>query len=96
MSERMDYFEWFEKFKPVKNHIETNASFDGTMFETYGAEYAFVAEMAERDPSRVWTLVDSGEDDMDIVAGWHFVNRMAYFITEVGFSDAEKDLVVEG
>lgn len=96
MSERMDYDVWFEKFKPVTNHIDDNATFEGCMFETYGAEYAFVAEMVERDPSRVWTLVDSGEDDMDIVAGMHFVNRMGYFITEVGFSDAEKDLTVEG
>jgi hypothetical protein len=96
MSERMDYFEWFEKFKPVANHIETNASFDGTLFETYGAEYDFVAEMVEMDGSRVWTLVESDGDDMSILAGWHLVNRQGYFITEVGFSDAEKDLVVEG
>ncbi len=25
----MSFDEWFEEYKPIKNHIDTNASFDG-------------------------------------------------------------------
>lgn len=96
MEKRMDYELWCEQFKPVTNHIDDNAGYDGCLFETYGPEYAFIAELAESQPNRVWTLLDSDGEDLDIVAGWHFVNRLGYFVTEVGFDAASSDLVVEG
>ena len=34
--------EWFDTYKPIKNHLDENASFDGHMFETYDGEVAFV------------------------------------------------------
>jgi len=38
----MDYDEWVDTYKPIPNNIDKNASFDGMMFETYGAEVEFV------------------------------------------------------
>ena len=79
----MTYEEWAEKFRPIKNHIDDNASFDGTMFETYGAEFEEVVKVANTEPRRVWTYVSG--DAETITDGLHFVNRMGYFITEVPF-----------
>jgi hypothetical protein len=74
---------WEEKYKPIKNHLDDNASFDGIMFETYGEELDFVKAQA---PNTIWTYGEE-DDKVFIQAGWHFVNRLGYFITEVPFDD---------
>jgi hypothetical protein len=35
----MTYDEWIEKYRPIKNPLNPDAPYDGTMFETYGQEY---------------------------------------------------------
>lgn len=76
--------EWEATYKPIKNHIAKNASFDdgqgGIMFETYGDEVAFVKE---QDPACIWTEGDGDDGGSYIWNGWSFVNRLGYFITEV-------------
>ena len=76
--------QFFDQFKPIKNHFDANASYDGHMFETYGQEYEFVNEQLKVNPLKVWTLVEGCDDDnLYITEGWHFVNRLGYFVTEV-------------
>ncbi len=70
-------------FRPKANYLNPNASFDwgegyGTLYETYGDELAFVKSQSA---DTVWTLL-SGDGDV-IVSGFHFVNRLGYFITEL-------------
>jgi hypothetical protein len=68
---------WEAKYKPVTNQ------FDGTdKFETYGEELDFVRA---QDPRCIWTLVDGDDGNLYIVDGYHLVNRLNYFITEVPF-----------
>ena len=68
---------WEEKYKPFTNQ------FDGSdKFETYGEELEFVRA---QDPRCVWTLVDGDDGNLYIVDGYHFVNRINYFVTEVPF-----------
>ena len=87
----LTFDEWLETYKPITNHIDTNASFqneegEGIMFETYGEEVAFVKQ---QDPNRIW-MYGSGDDGGTYIwSGWGFVNRLGYFITEVPFSDSE-------
>ena len=76
----MDYDEWVATYKPILNHIDTNASFDGTMFETYGDEVEFVKA---QDENRIWMYGDGDNGNTYIWSGWGFVNRIGYFITEV-------------
>lgn len=79
--------EWFEKYKPIKNSIDTNASFDGHMFETYGDELEFVKS---QDPNRIWTYGDGDNGSTFIWSGYHIVNRIGYFITEVPFENDDE------
>lgn len=79
-----------ELYKPIQNHIDPNASWSGTLFETYGEEEAYVREQAQKNPKKVWTLLD-GDDDMYIVAGFHFVNRVGYIITENEWETGEEE-----
>lgn len=76
----MDFDTWFDMYKPISNHIDTNASFDGAMFETYGDEVAFVKE---QDPAYIWMYGDGDDGGSYVWSGWGFVNRIGYFITEV-------------
>ena len=80
----MDFDEWCDKYKPVINHIDSNASFDngygGIMFETYGDEVAFVKEQPE---ANIWMYGQGDDGGTYVWNGWGFVNRLGYFITEV-------------
>lgn len=76
--------QFVDLYKPIGNHLDPNASFDwgdgiGTLFETYGDEAAFVKSQR---PESIWTLLDC-DGRLYIVSGWHYVNRLGYFITSV-------------
>lgn len=69
-------------FRPIANHLNANATCDwgdgyGTLFETYGEDLAFIQT---QPPEKVWTWV-SGDDGDYITSGFHFVNRVGYFVT---------------
>ena len=85
------YNEWVERYKPLKNSLDTNAAYDGCMYETYGKEYE---EVTKAPPQTVWTLISDDEGEDCIVAGWHYVNRLGYFITEKSW-DSGVELVLD-
>ncbi len=70
---------FWERFKPLKNHLVPSAPFDDCMFETYGPELAFVQSQSE---ALVWTVLDC-DGEIFIGSGWHFVNRLGYIIASV-------------
>lgn len=77
--------EWEATYKPISNNIVENASFQdesgkGIMFETYGAELEFVKKA---NPLHIWTYGDGDDGGSYIWNGFHFINRLGYFITEV-------------
>lgn len=83
----MTFEEWLSKYKPIDNHLDKNASFqdergNGIMFETYGTELEYVLSVANTEPQRVWTYMD-GDTGTFVGDGYHLVNRIGYFITEV-------------
>lgn len=80
----MEFEEFVETYKPITNHIDTNASFDGLMFETYGDEYEFVKST---NPNCIWMYGDGDDGGSYLWSGWGFVNRLGYFITEVPFPE---------
>jgi hypothetical protein len=71
--------EWVAQYKPIVNTIDPEASWDGTMYETYGQELLAVQNA---DPNCVWTYLDT-DNGTAISAGMGYVNRIGYFITEV-------------
>lgn len=78
-----------QRFRPIPNHLDTNASEDfgegGCLFETYGAELDHVRA---HPSSRIWTIID-GDDETLIVSGYHLCNRIGYILTEMPVSDGE-------
>jgi hypothetical protein len=84
----MDFDEWCDTYKPIINHIDSNASFDngngGVMFETYGDEVEFVKSQS---PENIWMFGQGDDGGTYVWNGWGFVNRLGYFITEVPCPD---------
>lgn len=80
MSKFMTYDHWFDTYKPIKNTLTNGEDYH---FETYGNEYEFIKA---QDQNKVWTEVD-GDEGTYIISGWHFVNRIHYYITEEPWED---------
>ena len=75
--------DFYEYFKPIANHIDKNAAYDGFMFETFGTEFDFV--LSKFDESVIWTIIE-GDDGVTICAGLHWVNRIGYIISTLPYS----------
>lgn len=73
--------EFFAQFKPIKNHLVPETSYEGCMFETYGAELEEVKKALASNPLTIWTIV-SVDGEMIISQGYNFVDRVGYLITE--------------
>ena len=81
---RMRYAAWLVRYKPIVNSLVEDAPYDGYMFETYGAELQVVQAARKK---HVWTLIDTGRKHPTITSGFHFVNRLGYFLTEKPCND---------
>ena len=79
----LSYDQFVEMFKPVKNHIDSNASFDGLLYETHGAELEYVRSCPTET---VWTVLDCDECQV-ITSGYHHVNRLGYIVCDVAVAD---------
>lgn len=74
--------EFYERFEPLKNHIEKNASFDGCMYETYDEEYEYIVDQHCNNKNvQVWTIVTGEDDSMFYETGIRRVNRVGFLIT---------------
>jgi len=81
--------QWIAKYKPKKNPFNPNASWEGTLFETYGEEVKHVLDYLDHlGNHHVWTYLET-ETGTAISAGWSFVNRIGYFITEVPWENLD-------
>jgi len=82
----MDINEWEEKYKPITNHLDDNASLGGVMFETYGEELEFVRAQTNKN---IWTYQDGDEGSLIITSGFRLIDRIGYVITEVPWEEYE-------
>ena len=85
---------WYEKYTPVKNKLDNNAAFDGCMFETYDKELEYVKNSANKS-KKVWTIVEGDYGTLMISAGFHFVNRQGYLITEEDYPSEAAYVILE-
>jgi hypothetical protein len=67
-------------------------SFGGCMYETFGEELEYVKAQPNK---RIWTIVDTDGDDLIVIAGFHFVNRLGYLITDEEWSDENEEYIFD-
>lgn len=90
---------FYDKYKPIYNHIEhkeyTQGQTEGNeigsvmYFETYGEDLEFVKK---HDDKFIWTLIDV-DDKHYIVQGFHFVNRLNYLISSKPFERGQREFL---
>lgn len=73
--------------------INDMAPYSGCMYETHGEEIAYVLEVANKTPRKVWTII-SVDGWEGIVAGYHLVNRLGYLITDEEWESETEEYVV--
>lgn len=81
---------WEAKYQPMQNPFG-DKGWNGTMFETYGEDLAFVSKVPD---NQVWTWVD-GDEGTWIISGFHWVNRIGYFITTVPLEEEYAEIQVD-
>ena len=87
---QISWQEFVDEFQPVKNQFDKDAAYDGYMFQT---DDICIPNMLKFTPACLWTLLSEGNETW-IANGYHFVNRLGYFITEIPFpidSEIEAD-----
>ena len=84
--EKLTENEFDEKFTPVENHLDDNASFSGCMFETYGEEVDYVFKLS-KTTKKVWTIIEGDDDTLFYVTGFHLVNRLGFLVTEESYEE---------
>lgn len=86
--------EFVTKYTPIKNHLDNSASHDGCMFETYGEELEYINSIRNTEPKRVFTIIDNNDGWTGICAGYHWVNRVGYLITEEEWRDENEEYTI--
>jgi hypothetical protein len=86
----MKWSEWFDKYKPINNHLDKYAHDESYMFETYGPELEFVQAT---QPEKVWTLIE-GDCSTLILAGYHYVNRLGYYVCEEPWETGDEQVLL--
>lgn len=81
--------EWVDKYVPIKKDSETD-DVGYSSWETYGDDLEYVMQ---QDSHNVWTEVDD-DDGVYIIAGYHLVNRIQYFICQNAWTDGVEDVCV--
>lgn len=99
----MKYDEWFDKYKPQVNHFERAkqdesvadddiCGFNGRMYETFGEEKQYSFELS-KTTKKVWTIIEDGEGNEYVITGYHYINRLGYFVTEVEYEEEMEVLI---
>lgn len=80
----------WEKYRPIKNHITAQDSFDGCIFDAAGEQLKFVIN---QNPKKIWTLM---EEDGALVyqAGYHLINRIGYLVCEVEWETDNLEIII--
>jgi hypothetical protein len=91
----MSFEAWVETYKPEKNNlVAEDRNYDGYMFETFGAEELYIKKIAREAPARVWTLVQGDNNGFYLSNGYHWVNRLGYFVTGIPYEGEGLEICV--
>jgi hypothetical protein len=78
---------FFEKYTCEDNPNTEEGSFGNCFFDTYGPDIVYVVNTAITSPKRIWTIIDDNDGWYGIVAGYRYINRQGYLITEQEWKD---------
>jgi hypothetical protein len=83
--------EWIAEFEPRLNPADPDGedgSWGGCLYEPED-----ISRLGP-SPAHTWTLLDC-DGQMVIASGWHWVNRMGYFVTRKPWTE-DTEILVDG
>ena len=86
--------EWEAKYKPLPNTTTPREEWNGWMYETYGADETSIQLLNHIEPNRIWTVLTGLETGDTIAQGYHHVNQLCYFVTELPFNPEDETYVL--
>jgi hypothetical protein len=75
----LTFTEWVDKYNPELNTMESDASFNGTLFSCEGAQLGHVSET---HPKRIWTYREDHHGNKIIVKGFLMDGAMGFFLCD--------------
>jgi len=92
--------EWESKYSPVQNEEGYEMAFE-TWKEEVDRMLSHIDQIKPENSKpyqHVWTRVDGDDGKLILLNGWHAVNRLDYFVTELPWGtgeDSDKDVYIE-
>ena len=84
--------EWYEKYKPIKNHLDSTSSWNNHMFETYGDDVEFVNNQPYEN---IWTWVSGDDGGTYLVSGRYYINRIGYLVCTVPWTEEALEVLID-
>lgn len=90
----MTYEEWVDQYQPIKNDLAEDRGYDGRMFETFGNEILQVQAYENSTSFQVWTMISGDDGGIYLTNGYHYVNRLGYFVTPGKYEGDSIEIIV--
>lgn len=82
---------YFDKVYSYNNRIIGQESGQNALLETYGKDFEKMLKIYRKTPRKVWTLIDGSNGELMVIAGVHFVNRVAYLISRENWKNENEE-----
>jgi hypothetical protein len=92
VEEHMSYTQWLASYRPQRNHLNSDAKFDGALFEHSGEQWEHIRAIPVQS---LWTLFRDEDGRLLIRNGLTVRGRLGYFLGEVGHN-AHGTIIVDG
>ena len=88
----LSFDDWEKQYQPLQNPNTIEGAYNNCLFETCGLDYSTLCNIIVENGwsfNRVWTLLTCDNEELWLTPGRSFVNREAYFITEVPWREED-------
>ena len=83
----LSFEEFDDLYKPLKFNDYTCELFFETKEEAINKALEYSQKHNTKEYQHIWTAIDGEKSNIDILNGWHLVNKMYYVVTEEPWGD---------
>lgn len=85
---QISFEDWKEKYKPIRNPFNEKQTGEDEDFEI---NWSSLEENDllddDKGENRIWTMIEGERDSIWLVSGYHRVNRLHHYITEIPYEE---------
>lgn len=88
--EHITFDQWVNGYKPNKNHLDPDATFNGTLYKHAGAEWDHIVQLHIQE---IWSLYEE-DGILKIKNGYQVPGRLGYFHCPV-YHNPQQTIIVD-